>query len=205
MTPMFQNAEGVTFDPVSHQYFHGGVRLPSVTQILKPLSDFDGIPPSVLDAKRDLGKRVHLAIQFHNEGDLDPNSIEPDVAPYLQAWLDFVADTQCEVLASELIVRHKFYGYCGTVDLIIRSGSRLFLVDIKTSVSLPISVGPQTAAYKAALVNGSRDALSSMTRHALTLRPNGTYKLVPLQSTRDWTCFMNAIGVYSFIRSTHGN
>jgi len=61
-----------TFDAATHTYTAGGVRVPSVTQVLKllPLGpDFSRVDPDVLERKRQLGNLVHDACAILDEGD----------------------------------------------------------------------------------------------------------------------------------------
>lgn len=181
-------ADGLALDEGSHTYTVGGVRVPGVTSILKPLVDFSRVPPAVLAAKADLGRRVHFACQLHDEDDLDESSIEPDVAPYLAAYRRFLAESRAEVVANECRVFSRTFRYAGTLDRVMQVGGRIWLLDIKTSIATPITTGPQTAAYMNAF-----DNLRVERRGALRLRPDGTYRLDALDDPNDWAVFLAAL------------
>jgi hypothetical protein len=183
----------LTFDEVTHTYRLLGAVVPGVTEILRPLSDFSGVSPSVLEAKRDLGQRVHLACEFDDDGDLDEASIEEDVAPYLAAYRKFRRDTRAVVFLNEKRVADPILQYAGTLDRGMAFAGHRWLIDIKTCIACPIAVGPQTAAYHRALGD------TSVThRGALRLRPDGTYRLDHLTGADDWACFMACLTLHNF-------
>ena len=186
----------LTFDEDRHEYRLLGGVVPSVTQILRPLVDFAGIPKTVLDAKRDLGQRVHFACQLDDEDDLDEASVEDDVAPYLSAWRKFRQDTGAEVVLNEARVADPALLYAGTLDRVMSLNGAKWLIDLKTCISTPLAVGPQTAAYLRALGD------TSVThRGALRLRPDGTYRLDTLTGADDWACFMACLTLHRFKES----
>jgi hypothetical protein len=187
----------LAFDEATHTYRVGGLVVPSVTQVLRPLIDLSGIPPAVLEAKRDLGTRVHAACQFDAEGDLDEATVEDDVAPYLEAWRRFLAESDAVVLASERRVFNPLYRYAGTLDLELDMGSGPWIVDIKTSIATPLSTGPQTAAYL-----NARKGIANMRRAALRLRPDGTYRFDQLQDADDWSVFLSCLTLHRY-RESH--
>jgi len=189
-------ARDLTFDEESHTYRLGGARVPSVTQILAPLSSFEGIPPHVLEAKRDLGQRVHFACQLDDEHDLDESSVEDDVRPYLEGWRRFLRESGAVVAHNEQQVAEPTLRYAGTLDNVLEIDSIAWLVDKKTCISLPMAVGPQTAAYLRALA----DPLVKR-RAALRLRPDGTYRFDPLTGADDWSAFMACLCLHRFKES----
>ncbi len=186
----------LTFDEASHTYRVDGVLVPGVTTILKPLANFDGIPMDVLEAKRDLGQRVHFACQLDDEADLDASSIGDDVAPYLAAWRKFLSEAQARVIHNEQRVFEPTLRYAGTLDNVLEIGGKKWLVDKKTSISTPIAAGPQTAAYLRALAD------PSVTRRAaVRLRPDGTYRFDSLAGADDWSAFMACLALHRFKES----
>lgn len=188
----------LTFDEATHTYRLLGAVVPGVTQLLRPLVNFDRIAPDVLAAKADLGRRVHLATQLDDEQDLDPDSIEDDVRPYLAAWQQFRVDTRCKVLMNEKQVCEPCLMYAGTLDRVLAFDGATWLVDLKTCFTTPMSAGPQTAAYLRALGD------TSVTRRAaLRLRPDGTYRLDPLTGADDWSAFFAALTLYRYKESHH--
>jgi hypothetical protein len=88
------DASMLVFDETLHRYTLDGEPLPSVTGILQRagLVDFSQIPTFVLAAARERGTKVHRAIHFYNEDDLDVagfRDLFPDYWPYVAAWIKF--------------------------------------------------------------------------------------------------------------------
>jgi hypothetical protein len=186
----------LTFDPVAHEYRVDGSRVPGVTSVLRPLVDFSRVPADVLAAKADLGRRVHLACQLHDENDLDETSVEPDVAPYLAAYRRFLAETGATVVENERQVFDRVWRFAGTLDRVMLLDGRKVLLDLKTSLVTPATVGAQTAAYLHAL-----DDLAVTRRAALRLRPDGTYRLDALNDPNDWSVFLAALTLHRYAES----
>ena len=108
----------IEFEPVNHIYTVEGAKLPSVTQIMKPMSMmlYEGIPWDVLSAAADRGTRVHEQVSnFIRFGVLEEDD---DTAPYLAAYRAFSEKYKPEWIASEYRVFHKLMRYSGTVDLL---------------------------------------------------------------------------------------
>jgi len=186
----------ITFDEASHTYRDAGGVVPGVTSILRPLSNFDGINPAVLAAKADLGRRVHTACEFDDDGDLDEETVQDDVAPYLRAYRAFRRQTGAAVVLNEVRVFDRSMRYAGTLDRVMDLNGARWLVDLKTCISTPIAVGPQTAAYLRALAD---PAVTH--RAALRLRPDGTYRFEPLTGADDWSTFLACLTLLRFKES----
>lgn len=170
-------AVGLIRDEASHTYFFDGVRVPSVTQILKPLQDFSGIPPEVLARKSSIGTAVHAACEFDDLGELDPNSVHPVVAPYLAGYRKWRAEAGVEILECEAFVYHQRLRYAGQLDRIVRLSGRRWLVDLKTSFSFSPTWSLQTCGYAAC-----RPDANELKRAALRLCSDGTYQWHPFDT-----------------------
>ena len=186
----------LAFDEATHTYTVAGRRVPSVTEILAPLHDFGSIPPAVLAVAADRGTRVHLATELDDEGSLDETTVADDVRPYLEAWRAFKRERLVAVLASEQRVYNIPSNYAGTLDRIVGMDADDWLIDIKTSVEIPASVGPQTAAYKAATGN------EKLRRGVVQLKADGTYRFKELESPKDWVVFQACNLIHRFKQET---
>lgn len=187
----------IEFDEASHTYRVGGVVVPSVTQLLKPLYDFSSIPPNVLAAKANLGTRVHKACDLDEDGLLDEATVDDVVGSYLSAWRLFKAESGAVVLSSEQRVFHKSLRYCGTLDRIIDVGGNAMLIDIKTSAEIHPAVGPQTAGYAMALGQ-------NLARGVVQLRPDGSYRFRELADPADAAIFSSCLLIHKFTKeNTH--
>ena len=177
----------LTVDEASHTYRFGGQVVPGVTSILAPLSNFDRVPKHVLDAASAFGKAVHLACELDDLGALDESALDPELSPYLQGWRKFSADHQVKWPFIESPVYHSTMRYAGTLDRLGLVNGELTVVDIKSSVQLYPSVGPQLAAYASA--KGVPDAK----RMAVQLKPDGTYVAKPYTDPTDWPVFCSLL------------
>lgn len=187
----------LSFDESKHEYRWKGKVVPSVTQVLKPLSDYSMVPDEVLNRKRDIGVAVHKAIELDLAGDLDESSIDDIWAGYFEGWKKFKAESGFIVTKSEQKGYSEKYGYAGTLDLLgelPKTGPAL--IDTKTCAVLMPSVGPQTAAY-AEIAKQPR-----INRYALQLSPEGLYSLAPCQDKADWAIFQAALTLHKW-RNKH--
>src|SRR5450755_787122 len=81
-----------TFDAEAHEYRLAGLVLPSVTQIIAPLTDYSGIPADVMEFARARGQAVHLACELDDKKDLDESTLDPQLLGYVTAWRAFARD-----------------------------------------------------------------------------------------------------------------
>lgn len=193
----------LTFDEATHTYRLDGQVVPSVTQLLAPIKpDFSAIPPAVLEAKRALGIEVHYACELDDEDDLDEDSVPEAVMPYLQAWRKFKADSGAVVLANERKLVHPTLRYAGTIDRLarVRAGD-VYLIDLKTSISMNASFGVQLAGYQLLLEVADDLAGLKLARKGLQLKNDGTYKLVPYENPNDVAAFRACLSLFHWKES----
>lgn len=174
----------LTFNEEKHEYLLDGERLPSVTEILSPLQEesFAAINPAVLQAAANRGTAVH-EITEAMDYDLDyEDLISPDLAPFADAYDEFLMDHEVEWLGVEMPV-HFFEQYAGTVDRFGYIDGIPAVLDIKTvqspSIEQKVSVACQLYAYDRAIKACFEEMQSShMAHYALYLKKDGTYKLL---------------------------
>lgn len=189
------------FDPAAHAYTFGGVRVPSVTQVLRPLYSFDGIPLGVLNAKAALGTAVHRACELFDNDDLDEESeagaraLIP-IAGYLDGYKRFKADKRLSIVANEQRLFHPVHRYAGTIDRRYAMEGHIWDVDLKSTVSMSPIVGIQTAAYTEMFrANGFTQPAR---RGALQLFPDGNYKLWEFTDPSDFSVFLSLLTIQRF-------
>jgi hypothetical protein len=138
----------IVFDAGPHTYHVDGKRLPSVTEVLRPIVDLSGIPVQILENARWRGTLAHTVCDLDNRDALgDVEDLDPAALEFLGAWRQWKERTGAVVIHSEFPVASKEYGYAGTIDVVADIRSKLTLVDLKATALIPSSVGPQTAAY----------------------------------------------------------
>lgn len=168
-------ASDITFDAENHQYFYGLERIPSVSEILRPLTEtyLANIPEAILTWKRELGIAVHKACELYDLGTLDEDGLDERIVPYLEGYKKFTVDYEPQWHAIEQIVFEPTMRYAGTLD---RAGAfretDAAVIDIKTSVSIQPTAALQLWAYACA-----NDAYACPDLAVLQLLPSGNYNL----------------------------
>lgn len=187
----------------THQYIVGEAGaervVPSVTQILNGvgLVNYDHVPRSILDHKAEVGTAAHAACWFADIDDLNWDTLDLEVEPYVRAWLKFRNETD---FIPELIEHRGIasvgglqYGY--TLDRTGLFQGKPTLIEIKCTANVEVSWAPQTAAYEMAR---RADGDVARYRMAVHLRPNGNYGLVPFRDVSDYAIFKAALAVESW-------
>lgn len=126
----------LSFDEFAHTYRLDKFILPSVTTLMKPLSDdfYRAVTPEVLDRAARRGTAIHNAIENYIE--FGVQDIPPQYAGYFEAFVQWWERRKPEPLALERRVYHKILRYAGTADLICMIDGRLTLVDYKSSAKI---------------------------------------------------------------------
>jgi hypothetical protein len=124
-------------------------KLPSVTQILKPYSNFSGISLDVLQHAAERGKKVHSACGSYAQGLWVPKLDDECMGYFLsfRRWFLNVVERAVDV---EFEVRNEKMGYVGHPDLlcVFRGDKKFTIVDLKTPLLLSPTWPLQLAAYK---------------------------------------------------------
>lgn len=107
----------ITFSEEGHYYTTmDGHRLPSVTGILLSEGFIDARWFDEYSCTR--GIYVHQARHLDDEGTLDESTIDPEIAPYLEAWRRFKRESGFIIEESEVPKANLLYGYAGRPDVI---------------------------------------------------------------------------------------
>lgn len=187
--------EGLTFEAEGHMYRYKGQVVPSVTQILEPLQYLQGVPWEILEAAREFGVHVHLACHLWNSGELDEETLDPALAPYLADWKQFLSETGFFLTGSESRVFNKLHKYAGTADAFGNWKGTTWVLDIKSGV-VPSTVGAQLAAYQ--------QAASDRPRRRLCVQLTGHgYKLHEQKDLSDFSLFTSALNCYRHNQKHH--
>ena len=186
--------DALAFDEATHTYRIGGRVVPSVTRVIREVlapDEYAGIPLHVLDHAAKRGRAVDRMIELDLAGELDPDSLHPELLPYWHAWQAF-PDRQPWQDDPEWMSQGRVYSgprhYAGTYDLLIPSARAL--VDIKATAQVPRTVGVQTAAYADAM-----QSTVTLNRYCLHVTPAGC-RLIPLTDKSDSADFLAALRVF---------
>jgi hypothetical protein len=183
----------LTFDEARHAYEWNGVPVPSVTTILKPLSDYSMIKPATLKAAMELGTMVHATTELFDLGTLDETDLDPILQPYLDAWKKFRREVYFVPETVERRMYHPTLGYCGTSDRTGMVRGHKAVLDIKKMLVLGPVIGPQLSAY-AAMHN--LEGAGVVKRYALGLRADATYRLQEYNDPSDLACFVSLLTMH---------
>ncbi len=208
----------LTFYPESHVYELDGVRVPSVTGILKAsgLIDFSKIPSAVLEAARLRGTLVHAAIHYYNDRDFDVDEFSrdwPTYAPYLQAWISFCEQRKFTPVLNEHRVASRRYQVAGTLDCLGILDGVAVLLDFATGRPEDCSKDLQTSAYLAFAMEWVSDdqALAEfflehpyVKRYAVALRKDATFRLEPYSDPGDFRKFATLVEARRIVEARKG-
>lgn len=178
---------GLTFDPEPHVYRLGGAVIPGLTDLLRPLVNFDYVPPATLEAARERGGVLHKCIELDHDGGLDEGTVDPVVRPYFDAWRAFRSDIgPFVVLGIETPIASRTYRYGCTPDLWGRLDGRPCVIEIKTTAADHPTHAVQTAGQAQALIENMTSALAlcngsglkwhQIDRYSLRLMKTGRYR-----------------------------
>ena len=120
------------FDPLTHIYTLDGVRIPSVTQVLKEagLIDFSDVPKDRLDKACQRGKDAHSIIEEYSQGLLSPEASW--MYPEIHAWEAFCRDYGFKSEMQEYLCADPILKVGFTIDQIGTIKDQRTIVDLKT-------------------------------------------------------------------------
>lgn len=194
----------LTFDPERHLYRLDGAVLPSVTQLMKPLSaaKYDGIDESIMDKAAKRGTAVHEAIEFYNACGV--MEIAPEFSGYTDAYLQWFDRFKPNIFGSEIMTYHKILHYAGTVDVLAEFCGKTWLIDLKTTAVInDMLTSVQLEAYAQAL---GTHGIEVDHKAILHLRRDGEWKFKTYRKrdTEAWKVFTALVTVQAYIAKYEG-
>ena len=192
-----------SFDEEKHVYTdESGRKLPSVTTLLKPLTDavYGPIDKDVLRRAAEFGTAVHACTEFFDTDCLDEDSVEPEWQASLDAYKRFKADLKPEIVKVEWRVACE--KYAGIIDRIALIDGEAWVIDLKTTSQIHDHVGLQLAAYEA-LARLHLGRKTPLRRAALQLRDDGSYRFIEFKDDSDYACFNALLNIHNW-RKNHG-
>lgn len=188
----------LAFDGSVHTYRLNGQIIPSVTTLMKPLSDdfYRTVDPEVLHRAAQRGTAIHNAIENYMEFGI--RDIPPQYSGYLEAFLQWWESRKPEPLAMEGRVYHKILRYAGTADLICIINGRLTLVDYKSSAQVNEKLcAVQLEGYDRAFES---HGIKIDDRLILHLSRDGEYTEAPFQrSTKCWSVLSSLLAIRNYM------
>lgn len=193
----------LVFHEEGHRYFLDGVEVPSVTQVLEPLTDYSHVPPAILEHARQIGTAVHRACELLDRDDLVVESLDPRLVGYVAAWRRFKEETGFVIEFNETQVFSRIYHCAGTLDRIglLRgvAGKPRALVEIKTTADFMPAFGPQTAGYHMMVPESGlmdKRTAAAMRRWAVQLREDGSYRIEQYFDPADLSVFTACLNLF---------
>lgn len=150
---MVKDLQMKTVERDGRRWYHvNGIYMPSVTTVISEfLTDFSKVAPDILERACAFGTAVHDATVLEDEGRLDWDRLDANLAPCVNAWNDCKKKHKIKLLAMEEAVYSRKYKYAGKFDRIgLVDGARA-VIEIKTRKYNPVCESLQTAAYMQAI------------------------------------------------------
>lgn len=194
----------LVFIPETHQYRIGDMVLPSVTQLMQPLSQakYGTIDAEVMEKAAKRGTAAHEAIEFYAEYGIRDCPAEAEV--YLDAFVGWYHQAKPQVVATEQPTYHRELLYAGTVDLQARVDGKLTLIDYKTTAAInDMLTRVQLEAYDRALAS---QGIQVEEKAILHLRKDGSYryKSYPKRDMEAWQTFCALLTMRAYINKYNG-
>lgn len=185
----------IDFDEGKHLYTLRGVTLPSVTQIMRPMSLmlYADVPDNTLQEAADRGTRAHEQVSNYVLYGIE--EADEDTEPYMNAFLAFQHAYRPVWVASEYRTYHKTMRYAGTIDLIgyvdPDDGSGVDIVDLKCTAQFhAIMLATQISAYAEALKS---QGVPVRNRYGLQLLKTGGFRFEKVED--GYKTFLHCLGV----------
>lgn len=185
------------FDEEQHLYTLRGMKLPSVTQIMEPMSLmlYNGIPQETLFGAADRGTRAHEQVSNYVLYGIEEE--DEDTRPYLEAFHAFEETYKPVWIGSEYRTYHKALRYAGTIDLIgyiePDDGTGVDVVDIKcTAVYHPVMLATQVSAYCEALKS---QGIPVRRRYGLQLQKSGKPRFEQVED--GYKTFLHCLAIHN--------
>jgi hypothetical protein len=195
------------FKEDTHEYFLDGVKIPGFSEISKAMgiSNYSGIPESVLEAARQFGVAAHYMTKLWDLADLDVKSMDAPLNPCLEAYKYFLKTYKVEIIKEyiENPICSYLYRYGVIPDRICLINGELSVLELKFVSKLVPAVALQTAAQKRAAEEFYKIKIKR--RYALQITLEGENKKpVEYKDKGDdnaWLCFL---GGYNWLRRNNG-
>ena len=192
----------IDFDEDGHLYTLRGMRMPSVTQIMRPMSLmlYSDVSDSALYAAADRGTRAHAQVEAIVKYGVE--EWDEDTEGYIRAFQAFQDAYRLKWLGSEYRTYHKVMRYAGTIDLIADAGAdgEVDVIDIKTTAQFHRAMlRTQLGAYAEALKSWGVKVHGV---YGLQLLKDGQYRFERLEA--DYMTFLHCLGIVNAMAQDGG-
>lgn len=128
-------------------------------------------PYKISDTAKNRGTTVHSIVEaYKNVGEFE---VGEEFQGYLNAFIQFLKDTNAKIIFQERAIFSEIYKYAGTCDILLEIADRRVLTDVKTGKDIYPEAFLQLSGYKQGLKEKDVkvDDLA-----VLLLNADGTYK-----------------------------
>lgn len=166
------------FDEPTHTYTFGAKRLPSVSEICKFAypGAYSEIPDKMKQFYFSRGTAVHKLCEDVENGVDGQFTYDEEAEKYRAGHAKWLKETGFKALPGgiEMRVKNLDLGYAGTVDRLGTVGSRIWLVDLKTSSVRDQPTALQLALYLLAIPGYK---FGEVERYGCAIKKDGTYSM----------------------------
>jgi hypothetical protein len=187
------------FYDTTHEYEVDGVKVPSVSEVLRFLSreQYQDVAQYTLDNAADRGSKVHKACELlikYGEAE-----IEADIESYVKAFMAWVDKHKIDFLHMEKALACP--DYAGRVDFICTVDGDLSVVDLKTvSAVNKTLVKAQLNGYRRLVEFNELGKVQSL--YCLQLMNDGKYREYPV--ALDYSEFQSCLTLHKAMARKHG-
>lgn len=183
-----------------HHYFWKGQRVPGVSEVLAPYSEFAkfAVDDERMEQYRERGRAVHSLCELFDRGRLNHAELDDIGKLYVTQWQLFLREVGFTPVLIEHMAYSKSFGFAGQLDRYgvrtVKGKEKKMLVDIKSGVP-GRTTGQQTAAYSQLVREDFGENVDE--RWAVHLTPK-FYKIVPYDKAADFKIFASALVIHNW-------
>lgn len=196
----YEQTPGLVHDPVVEHYTLDGERVARVSGIVAAsgvATAYDGVPPWVLARAAARGRALHLAVAYHLNGELDPNSVHESILEGFLDVLHFLKLSTYEHQAGEVALASRRHRYAGRPDLLGFLGPERTLIDLKhTAMADRVGLELQTAGYAILWEECFGERVDFRAGLWVPPRAPGRWRLVPCTDPDARAMFLAALWAY---------
>jgi hypothetical protein len=176
------------FDSDKHIYYVNGEKVPSVSDLLKPIDlvALENIPPQYLAIASERGTRVHEACEFIDlygydewlESESDENI---DISGYVDAYVRFKEEIDYTPYNVEEAFFSPTMNVCGTIDRICMVNGNRCIVDLKSGKMITLQRAEAQLSFYKRLWEENHTDKPIKKLYILQLANDSTYKFVEIK------------------------
>lgn len=190
----------LNFCESNHTYTVNGFNVPSVSEIMKPLSaaHYGSIDADTLSKAASRGTKVHEAVENYLLFGIE--DISKELRGFFDGFKKWIDNVKPTPIKPECRIYHKTLNYAGTADLPCYIDDVPTLVDFKTTATIAKTLTRvQLEAYKKAFES---HGIKFERKLIVQSKKDGTYHVEehPITDAESWKVFVELLDVYRFIK-----